>query len=100
MLPADLDRRRIRVRSARLYPAGVMCSIFRAAAPVRAKPGRPEECHVNVKELLAIDIHTHAEEPCGTHPDDGYDELQTAMAVYFNQPNNRPTIEETASYYR
>jgi predicted TIM-barrel fold metal-dependent hydrolase len=55
---------------------------------------------VNVKELLAIDIHTHAEEPCGTHPDDGYDELQTAMAVYFNQPNNRPTIEETASYYR
>ena len=55
---------------------------------------------MNVKELIAIDIHTHAEEPCGTHPDDGYDDLQTAMAVYFNQPNNRPTIEETASYYR
>ena len=55
---------------------------------------------MNVKELVAIDIHTHAEEPCGTHPDDGYDDLQAAMAVYFNQPNNRPTIEETASYYR
>jgi len=55
---------------------------------------------VNVNELIAIDIHTHAEEPCGTHPDDGYDDLQAAMAVYFNQPNNRPTIEETASYYR
>jgi uncharacterized protein len=55
---------------------------------------------VNVDELLAIDVHTHAEEPCGTHPDDGYDELQAAMAVYFNQPNNRPTIEETAAYYR
>ena len=55
---------------------------------------------MNVKELIAIDIHTHAEEPCGTHPDDGYDDLQTAMAAYFNQPNNRPTIEETASYYR
>jgi uncharacterized protein len=55
---------------------------------------------VNVRELIAIDIHTHAEEPCGTHPDDGYDDLQSAMAVYFNQPNNRPTIEETASYYR
>ena len=55
---------------------------------------------MNVRELIAIDIHTHAEEPCGTHPDDGYDDLQSAMAVYFNQPNNRPTIEETASYYR
>jgi predicted TIM-barrel fold metal-dependent hydrolase len=55
---------------------------------------------VNVNELVAIDIHTHAEEPCGTHPDDGYDDLQAAMAIYFNQPNNRPTIEETASYYR
>ena len=55
---------------------------------------------MNVDELVAIDIHTHAEEPCGTHPDDGYDELQAAMAVYFNQPNNRPTIEETAAYFR
>ena len=44
---------------------------------------------MNVDELVAIDVHTHAEEPCGTHPDDGYDELQAAMAVYFNQPNNR-----------
>ena len=55
---------------------------------------------MNVNELVAIDVHTHAEEPCGTHPDDGYDDLQAAMAVYFNQPNNRPTIEETARYYR
>ena len=55
---------------------------------------------MNVNELVAIDVHTHAEEPCGSHPDDGYDELQAAMAVYFNQPNHRPTIEETAAYYR
>ena len=55
---------------------------------------------MNVNELVAIDVHTHAEEPCGTHPDDGYDELQAAMAVYFNQPDNRPTIDETARYYR
>ncbi len=55
---------------------------------------------MNVNELVAIDVHTHAEEPCGTHPDDGYDDLQAQMAIYFNQPNNRPTIEETASYYR
>jgi hypothetical protein len=26
--------------------------------------------------------------------------VQAAMAIYFNQPNNRPTIEETARYYR
>ncbi|MGC1350937.1 MAG: 4-hydroxyphenyl-beta-ketoacyl-CoA hydrolase, partial [Xanthobacteraceae bacterium] len=31
---------------------------------------------MNVNELVAIDVHTHAEEPCGTHPDDGYDDLQ------------------------
>ena len=55
---------------------------------------------MNVDELVAIDVHTHAEEPCGTHPDDGYDELQAALAVYFNRPNNRPTVEETAAYYR
>jgi uncharacterized protein len=55
---------------------------------------------VNVNELVAIDVHTHAEEPCGTHSDDGYDELQAAMAAYFKQPNTRPTIEETAAYYR
>ena len=55
---------------------------------------------MNVNELVAIDVHTHAEEPCGTHSDDGYDDYQAAMAVYFNQPNNRPTVEQTAAYYR
>ena len=45
---------------------------------------------MNLDDLVAIDVHTHAEEPCGTHPDDGYDELQTAMAVYFNQPEQSP----------
>ena len=38
---------------------------------------------MNVNDLVAIDVHTHAEEPCGTHADDGYDEFQAAMAVYF-----------------
>jgi hypothetical protein len=64
------------------------------------KPSAIGERFVKVNELVAIDVHTHAEEPCGSHPDDGYDELQAAMAVYFNQPNHRPTIEETAAYYR
>ncbi|MEN3365381.1 MAG: hypothetical protein V7606_2655, partial [Burkholderiales bacterium] len=26
---------------------------------------------INVDEVIAIDIHTHAEEPCGAHGDDG-----------------------------
>ena len=56
---------------------------------------------MNVDELIAIDIHTHAEEPCGTHPDDGYDDFQAAMAKYFGAPySHPPTIEETAAYYR
>jgi hypothetical protein len=56
---------------------------------------------MNVDELIAIDIHTHAEEPCGTHPDDGYDDFQAAMAKYFGAPYaHPPTIEETAAYYR
>jgi predicted TIM-barrel fold metal-dependent hydrolase len=51
--------------------------------------------------LIAIDIHTHAEEPCGTHADDGYDDFQKAMAAYFKAPHPRPpTVPETAAYYR
>ena len=38
---------------------------------------------VDISKVRAIDIHTHAEEPCGCHADDGYDELQSTMAKYF-----------------
>ena len=49
----------------------------------------------------AIDIHTHAEEPCGCHADDGYDELQSTMAKYFGAPwSHPPTIAQTAAHYR
>lgn len=51
--------------------------------------------------LVAIDIHTHAEEPCGTHADDGYDDFQAGMATYFKSPfPHPPTVPETAAYYR
>lgn len=51
--------------------------------------------------LIAIDIHTHAEEPCGTHADDGYDDFQASMAAYFKSPfPHPPTVPETAAYYR
>ena len=55
----------------------------------------------NLDDVVAIDIHTHAEEPCGTHGDDGYDDFQAAMADYFKSPHKHPpTVPETAAYYR
>jgi uncharacterized protein len=56
---------------------------------------------LNLDNLIAIDFHTHAEEPCGTHPDDGYDDFQAAMKAYFKSPHDHlPTVPETAAYYR
>jgi predicted TIM-barrel fold metal-dependent hydrolase len=56
---------------------------------------------MDVDRLAAIDIHTHAEEPCGTHADDGYDDFQKGMAAYFRSPfEHPPTIPETAAHYR
>jgi predicted TIM-barrel fold metal-dependent hydrolase len=56
---------------------------------------------IDLDRVVAIDVHTHAEEPCGTHGDDGYDEFQRAMATYFGAPRDHPpTVPETAAYYR
>ncbi len=58
---------------------------------------------MNIDELVAIDFHTHAEEPCCGPRDDGYDEFQAGMAAYFKNPaghNHLPTVVETAAYYR
>lgn len=55
---------------------------------------------VDITKVRAIDIHTHAEEPCGCHQDDGYDDLQAAMAKYFNAKIVQPTIEQTAAHFR
>lgn len=56
---------------------------------------------MNLDDIVAIDFHTHADEPCGTHADDGYDDLQSAMSTYFRSPfKHPPTIPETAAYYR
>jgi len=56
---------------------------------------------IDINNIRAIDIHTHAEEPCGNHADDGYDDLQAAMAKYFRASwEHPPTIEETAAHYR
>lgn len=56
---------------------------------------------IDLTRIRAIDMHTHAEEPCGCHADDGYDDLQSAMAQYFRAPwKHPPTIDETAAHYR
>jgi hypothetical protein len=59
---------------------------------------------MNVDDLVAIDIHTHAEEPCAHPRDDGYDEFQAGMAKYFRNPAGKdgmlPSVPETAAYYR
>ena len=55
----------------------------------------------DIEKVVAIDIHTHAEEPCGMHGDDGYDDFQERMADYFKSPHKHPpTVPETAAYYR
>ncbi len=52
-------------------------------------------------KMVAIDIHTHAEEPCGTHADDGYDDFLKGMSDYFKTDYaHPPTIPETAAYFR
>ena len=42
------------------------------------------------RRLVAIYIHTHAEEPCGMHGDDSYDDFQERMADYFKSPHKHP----------
>ncbi|WP_440103014.1 amidohydrolase family protein [Streptosporangium sp. H16] len=53
---------------------------------------------MNVDELVAIDVHTHAEVSADGHASLG-DELAGASAKYF-RGHSRPTIPETAAYYR
>ncbi len=59
---------------------------------------------IDLENIIAIDIHTHAEEPCCGPRDDGYDEFQAGMAAYFRNPAGAkgmlPSVEETAAYYR
>jgi len=56
---------------------------------------------VDFTSVRAIDFHTHAEEACGRHHDDGYDDLQASMASYFGAPwSHPPTIDQTAAHYR
>ena len=54
---------------------------------------------MNVKDLVAIDVHTHAEVSCRHEPDEVWKTFEDASAKYF-KAGKRPTIAETIAYYR
>ena len=54
---------------------------------------------MNIAELTAIDVHTHAEISASGHLSLS-PELETAKAAYFKSGNPHPTIDQIADYYR
>ena len=54
---------------------------------------------MNPNDLLAIDIHTHAERSCRQPVDPIQAEFDSAATQYF-KAGERPTIPETIAYYR
>lgn len=54
---------------------------------------------MNVKDLVAIDFHTHAEVSCRQPYDEYGKEFDEAASKYFKF-DKRPTIDETVAYYR
>lgn len=54
---------------------------------------------IDIDKITALDVHTHAERSCRQPHDDYRPELDEAFARYFKS-DERPTINETAAYYR
>jgi uncharacterized protein len=54
---------------------------------------------VNVKDLIAIDVHTHADVSCRQPPDEVWQAYEDAASKYF-KAGKRPTITDTIGYYR
>jgi predicted TIM-barrel fold metal-dependent hydrolase len=54
---------------------------------------------MNVNELIAIDVHAHAEVSCRQPEDDYAQEFEEAKKKYFKS-GQPPTIAETIEYYR
>ena len=54
---------------------------------------------MNVQDLVAIDMHTHAEVSCRQEPDAFWVPYEEAANKYF-KTGKRPTIAETVAYYR
>ena len=54
---------------------------------------------VNTADLMAIDVHTHAEVSC-RNPFDSYSDAYDRAADKYFGSNRRPTIDETVAYDR
>ena len=54
---------------------------------------------VKVNDLIAIDVHTHAEVSCRQEPDEASKPYDDAASKYF-KADKRKTIPETVAYYR
>ncbi len=55
---------------------------------------------LDLNNLVAIDIHTHADGPCGSEAWEDAQELQAGMEAYFKQKFENTPIPEIAEYYR
>jgi len=55
---------------------------------------------MNLGELVAIDIHTHAETSTRILPDETEREMEEARGRYFRYQAKHPTIAQMAEYYR
>jgi predicted TIM-barrel fold metal-dependent hydrolase len=55
---------------------------------------------MNLQDIVAIDVHTHAMVSQRNAPDPVAIAFDDAMAKYFKQTMPKPTIAETAAYYR
>jgi predicted TIM-barrel fold metal-dependent hydrolase len=54
---------------------------------------------MNHHDLIAIDVHTHAEVSCRQPTDEVWQQYEEAASAYF-KAGKRPTIAETVAYYR
>ena len=55
---------------------------------------------IDVENVRAIDIHTHADASVDGEVDPGSRAMFEAAAEYFGAPVEKPTAEEVAAYYR
>jgi predicted TIM-barrel fold metal-dependent hydrolase len=55
---------------------------------------------MNLDQLVAIDVHTHAERSCRQPHDAIQAEFDAAATIYFKTDAERPTIAQTIDYYR
>ncbi|HEY1314734.1 MAG TPA: hypothetical protein VGE92_12705 [Steroidobacteraceae bacterium] len=54
---------------------------------------------MNISDLIAIDVHTHAEVSCRQPADEVWQAYETAATKYF-KADKRLTIAETVAHYR